>query len=46
MTAGQKKRLLGGIRMTEAMWDTWYEAILEEEKLRTSGYSVSISVRL
>ena len=42
MTAGQKKRLLGGIRRPEAMWEKWYEAILEEEKLQDS---VSISVR-
>ena len=34
MTAGLKKRLLGGIRRTKAMWGKWYEAILEEEKLQ------------
>ena len=34
MTAGQKKRLLGGIKKTKAMWEKWYEAILEEEKLQ------------
>ena len=31
MTAGQKKRLLGGIRRTKAMWEKWYEVILEEK---------------
>ena len=35
MRAGQKKRLLlVGIRRTKAMWEKWYEAILEEEKLQ------------
>ena len=34
MTASQKKRLLGGIRRTKAMWEKWYEAILEEAKLQ------------
>ena len=34
MTAGQKKRLLGGIKKTRAMWERWCEAILEEEKLQ------------
>ena len=42
MRTGQKKRLLGGIKRTKAMWERWYEAILEEEKLQ---HSVSISVR-
>ena len=32
MRTGQKKRLLGGIKRTKAMWERWYEAILEEEK--------------
>ena len=34
MTAGQKKRLLGGIKKTRAMWERWCEAILEEETLQ------------
>ena len=33
---GQKKRLLGGIKRTKAMWERWYAAILEEEKLQGS----------
>ena len=33
---GQKKRLLGGIKRTKAMWERWYEAIMEEEKLQGS----------
>ena len=36
MRTGQKKRLLGGIMKTKAMWERWYEAILEEEKLQSS----------
>ena len=36
MRAGQKKRLLGGIRRTKAMWERGYEAILEEEKIQGS----------
>ena len=32
VTAGQKKRLLGGIRRTETLWEIWYETIKEEEK--------------
>ena len=36
MRTGQKKRLLGGIRRTKAMWERWYEAILEEEKPQSS----------
>ena len=36
MRAGPQKRLLGGIRRTKAMWERWYEAILEEEKLKGS----------
>ena len=36
MRTGQKKRLLGGIKKTKAMWERWYEAILEEEKLQSN----------
>ena len=36
MRTGQKKRLLGRIKKTKAMWESWYEAILEEEKLQSS----------
>ena len=36
MRAGQRKRLLGGIKRTKVMWERWYEAILEEEKLQGS----------
>ena len=36
MRAGQKKCLLGGIKKTKTMWERWYEAILEEEKLQDS----------
>ena len=32
---GQKKRLLGG-KKTKAMWERWYVAILDEEKLQSS----------
>ena len=38
MRTGQKKRLLGGIKRTKAMWERWYEAILEEEKLHVSKH--------
>ena len=34
MKTGQKKRLLGGIKKTETMWERWYEAINEEEEDR------------
>ena len=36
MRTGQRKRLLDGIMKTQAMWERWYEAILEEEKLQSS----------
>ena len=36
MRTGQKKRLLSGIKRTKAMWERWYEAILEKEKLQGS----------
>ena len=36
MRTGQKKRLLGGIKRTKAMWERWYEAILKKEKLQGS----------
>ena len=36
MRTGQKKRLLGGIKRTKAMWERWYEATVEEEKLQGS----------
>ena len=36
MKTGQKKRLLGGIKKTNVMWERWCEAILEEEKLQGS----------
>ena len=32
--ASQKKRLPGGINKTKTMWERWYEAIKEEEKLQ------------
>ena len=32
--ASQKKRLPGGISKTKTMWERWYEAIKEEEKLQ------------
>ena len=31
MKLGLRKRLLGGIKKTKAMWERWYEAILEEK---------------
>ena len=34
MKTDQRKRVLGGIKRTEAIWERWYEAILEEEKLQ------------
>ena len=34
MRTGQKKCVLGVIMRTKAMWERWYEAILEEEKLQ------------
>ena len=36
MRTGQKKRLLGGTNKTKVMWERWYEAILEEEKLQSN----------
>ena len=37
MRTSQKKRLLGGIKKTKAtMWERWYEAILEEDKLQSN----------
>ena len=37
MRTGQKKRLLGGIKKRQkAMWERWYEAILEKEKLQSN----------
>ena len=32
MKTGQKKRVLGGIKMTNTVWERWYEAIKEEEE--------------
>ena len=37
MRTGQKKRLLGGIKKTKDMWERWYEAILEDEKLQSNN---------
>ena len=31
MKTGEKKRLLGGIKKSKAMWEKWYEATTEEE---------------
>ena len=36
MKTGQKKRLLGGIKKTKPVWERWYEAIKEEEKLQSN----------
>ena len=36
LKTGWKKRLLGGIKKTKAMWERWYEGILEEEKLQSN----------
>ena len=36
MRTGQKKRLVGGIKKTKAMWERWYGATLEEEKSQSS----------
>ena len=35
MKTGQKKRLLGGIKMRKTMCEIWYAAIKEEEKLQS-----------
>ena len=34
MKTGQKTRLLGSIKKANTMWERWYEAIKEEEKLQ------------
>ena len=36
MKTSQKKRLLGGIKKTKTLWETWYETIKEEEKLQSN----------
>ena len=36
MRTGQKKRLLGGIKKAKTLWERWYEAIKEEEKLQNN----------
>ena len=36
MKTGQKTRLLGSINKANTMWERWYEAINEEEKLQSN----------
>ena len=36
MKTGQKTRLLGSIKKAKTMWERWYEAIKEEEKLQSN----------
>ena len=36
MKTGQKTRLLGSIKKANTLWERWYEAIKEEEKLQSN----------